>query len=77
MFHEPDQNSCVKFREIVYQKGQDEVWRRRMAVLILWCYACHRPGDCLMRVLVAVMIALISLHENEQWKDKAGAGEKI
>ena len=57
MFHEPVQNSCVKFRASVYQLGQDEVWRRRTAELILWYYESHRPSnDCPMRVLVAVMI---------------------
>ena len=47
MFHEPVQNSCVKFRATVYLMGQDEVWRRRMAVLIL-CYGSHRPKDYTM-----------------------------
>ena len=66
MFHEPVQNSCVKFRASVYQLGQDEEWRRRTAELILWYYESHRPSnDCPMRVLVAVMIVFYFAHENE------------
>ena len=40
--------------------GPDEVWRRRMAELILWYYESHRPSnDCPIRVLVAVMIVFL------------------
>lgn len=67
MFHEPVQNSYVICRVSVCQMGQDEVWRRLMAVLIL-CYGSHRPSDCPMRVLVAIMMLFIFLPDNELWK---------
>ena len=79
MFHEPDQNSCVKFRASVYQMGQDEVWRHRRAELILWYYESHRrSNDCPMRVLVAVIddCILFSPRKCVMEKDKVFPEEK-
>ena len=43
------------------------MWRPQKAELILWYYESHRPSnDCpIRRVLVAVMIVIYFLHENE------------
>ena len=73
MFHEPVQNSYVICRVSVCQMGQDEVWRLRMAVLIL-CYGSHRPSDCPMRVLVAIMMLFISCLTMNYGKHKATRG---
>lgn len=73
MFHEPVQNSCVICRVNVCQMGQDEVWRRRMAVLIL-CYGSHRPSDCPLRVLAAIMMLLIFCRTMNSGKHKATRG---
>lgn len=45
-----------------------------MAVLILCCYGSHRPSDCPMRVLVAIMMLCIFCPTMNYGKHKATRG---